>query len=68
MVTGAVGISPRIDWEQWADGRTWELQRGEDFEQSASNARRAVIAWANRRQLAIRTSVPDPDTLRIQIT
>lgn len=68
VVDGGAGASSRVPWEQWADGQTWELRRGEDFEQDVVRARRAVVAWANRRGRTAHTSVVDADTLRVKIS
>jgi hypothetical protein len=66
VVEGDAGISRRVPWELFSDGRVWELLEGQDFDQDAEHARRAVMAWAYRRGVKVRTSVPSPDRLRVQ--
>lgn len=66
VVEVEVGASPSVGWAEFADGRTYELRRGEDFTQEARLARRAAISWSLRRGLHARTSVPDPDTLIVR--
>lgn len=67
VVDGGVGVSRRVPWAQYADGRVWELTRGEDYDQDDEHARRAAMAWAYRHDLGIRTSVPSPGRLRVMI-
>lgn len=66
VVDEGLGSSRRVPWEEYTDGRVWELSRGQDFDQDAEHARRAVMAWATRNGWRVRTSVPDPDTLRVR--
>ena len=56
----------RVPWAQFADGRTWRLVRGQDFDQDAEHARRAAMAWATRNGWRVQTSVRDADTLLVQ--
>ena len=66
VVEVEVGATPSVDWAAIADGRTYELRRGEDFQQEARLARRAAISWSLRRGLHARSSVPDTETLIIR--
>jgi hypothetical protein len=66
VVDEGLGSSRRVSWADFADGRVWELHRRADFDQDAEHARRAAMAWATRNGWRVRTSVPDPDTLRVQ--
>ena len=66
VVEVEVGATPTVDWAAIADGRTYELRRGEDFFQEARLARRAAISWSLRHGMNTRSSVPDPDTLIIR--
>lgn len=67
VISESVGVSAYVPWERYADGQTWELERGVDFSQDAEHARAAVRAWARRRGWVARTSVPRPDVLRIRV-
>lgn len=66
VVDEGLGNSRRVRWEDYADGRVWELRRDVDFDQDAERARRAAMAWAYRHEVTVRTSVPSPDRLRVQ--
>lgn len=55
-----------MPWEDYSDGRVWELSRPDDFDQDAEHARRAAMSWAYRHDATVRTSVPSPDRLRVQ--
>lgn len=67
VIQTPIGSAPYVPWQDYADGQTWELRQGEDFRQDAEHARAAVRAWARRRGLVVRTSVPAPDRLRVQV-
>jgi hypothetical protein len=66
VVEDGVGVSRRVPWDAYADGRVWELERGLDYDQDDEHARRAAKAWAYRRGAEFRTSVPSPGRLRVQ--
>lgn len=66
VVDERIGL-PRTPWADFADGRVWELERGVDYVQDDERARRAAMAWAQRHDVRIRTSVVSPGRLRIQI-
>lgn len=57
VVTTGIGLPRRVPWADYADGRTWELIEGTDFDQDPEHARRAAIMWALRRGRSVRTSV-----------
>ena len=67
VIHEGIGNPRRVPWADYADGRTWELVRGQDFDQDAEHARRAAMAWAYRHDAEVRTSVPSPDRLRVQL-
>lgn len=67
VISEAVGVSAYVPWERYADGQTWELERGVDFAQDAELARAAVRAWARRRGWAAKTSVPRTGVLRVRV-
>ena len=54
------------DWSKFGDGKAWELTRGEDFTQTARQARAAFKKWVQRRGLTCRVVVVDDNTLRVQ--
>jgi hypothetical protein len=66
VVDEGLGSSRRVRWDEFTDGRVWQLVRGTDFDQDAEHARRAAMAWAARNGWRVRTAVLDPDTLRVQ--
>lgn len=66
VVDEGLGTPRRVRWEDFSDGRAWELRKGIDFDQDAEHARRAAMAWAYRRGGRVRTSVPSPGRLRVQ--
>jgi len=66
VVEDGVGVSRRVPWENFSDGRVWELVAGTDYDQDDEHARRAAMAWAYRRGARVRTSVPSPGRLRVQ--
>ena len=66
VVDDGMQSTRRVRWENYSDGRVWELERGVDYDQDDEHARRAVMAWANRRGTRVRTSVPSPGRLQVE--
>ena len=57
VVDGILEITPRATypWDQWFDGRTWELTPGEDFNCQLQYMRGAVYTAARRLGKKIKT-------------
>jgi hypothetical protein len=56
----------RYPWNEWFDGSTWELTRGEDFDCPASSFRVRAQAAAAQRGMKLATRVRE-DTCLIQV-
>lgn len=57
---------PRYLWDEWLDGRYWELKRGVDFT-DLERCRAAAIMYAMRHKLTISTEKIDEDTLAVYL-
>jgi hypothetical protein len=55
-------------WDEWSDGRTWQITRGEDFEVSAMAMRAQITGAATRRGMRAIIRKKGPDTLRFRFT
>lgn len=53
-------------WDEWFDGRHWEIVRGEDFDSSVENFRGNALAAARRRSMRVKTHLVNGNTIRIQ--
>ena len=60
--------SRKYPWDEWFDGQTRLLRRGEDFELNTDTFRANMTGAAVRRRLRLRTNKIDADTLMIQVT
>lgn len=49
------------DWDNWLDGRVWELVAGEDFACKPSSIRLLALGAARRRKVGVRVSVNTKD-------
>lgn len=47
----------KYDWDNWADGTTWLIERGKDYSVSDSAFQAAAYQAARRRGLELRTAV-----------
>jgi hypothetical protein len=56
----------RYPWEEWCDGRTWVLVRGEDFSCQVKSMQNTVNVHAFRAAIQIRTRILDDDRLQIK--
>ena len=61
-----VGRKRKYDWNLWLDGNIWELKRPDDFQCSAKVMRTGAFQAGNKRNLKVRTTIVDDDTLVIQ--
>lgn len=52
-------------WDDWLDGRIWQLTKGKDFNCLTNSMRVQAYARARERQLRVRTTIHG-DTLIIQ--
>jgi hypothetical protein len=71
IVEDAVWGSPRrsvgrYPWEEWCDGKTRVLTRGEDFSCTVKSMQNAVNVRAFRTAAVIRTRVLDDDRIQIK--
>lgn len=55
----------RYPWNEWLDGRTWELKRGVDFECSTISFRTSAYAMARKRSQQLRSVISD-DAITLQ--
>lgn len=46
----------RYPWDEWTDGGTWKLTRGEDFDAPADQFRNRLYAVATRRGKKVMTA------------
>lgn len=60
------GRASKYPWEQWFDGRTWELTKGEDYNVQNENMRSATYIAAKRSGKRVSISVVDETTIRLQ--
>jgi hypothetical protein len=61
-----VPATPRVNWEQWANGSWWELEAGKDFRQDATRAGRAARQWASNHGFHCSAKCTETGNLRIQ--
>ncbi len=66
FVFSNVGRKRKYNWNLWLDGRIWELKRPDDFQCSAKVMRTGASQAGNKRNLKVRTTIVDDDTLVIQ--
>jgi hypothetical protein len=66
FVFSDVGRKRKYNWNLWLDGRIWELKRPDDFQCSAKVMRTGAFQAGNKRNLKVRTTIVDDDTLVIQ--
>ena len=70
MVPDIVKAAPRTDynWEQYADGKWWQLKKGEDYTVMTASARTAVTKWGEREGLTVETAnLKDEDGFVLRI-
>lgn len=46
-------------WETWADGKTWLLERGDDYIVSDGAVRAAAYSWAKHNGMECQTALVD---------
>lgn len=56
---------PKYDWNNWTNGRVWELKKGEDFHNNPTSFRTLIYNVAVRRNMIVSTSV-DGDSIYLQ--
>ena len=58
MVPEIVKAAPRTDynWEQYTDGKWWQLKKGEDYTVLTASARLAAIKWGEREGYSVETA------------
>tara|TARA_R100001163_G_C5067520_1_gene206714 strand:+ start:965 stop:1231 length:267 start_codon:yes stop_codon:yes gene_type:complete len=66
FVFSDAGRKRKYNWNLWLDGRIWELKRPDDFQCSAKIMRTGAFQAGNKRNLKVRTTIVDDDTLVIQ--
>jgi len=59
------GRPPIYPWDEWLDGRIWELTQGEDFEISMDNMENYIRKTAYRKEIEISVFRHDEKTLII---
>lgn len=62
----SAGRPRKYPWEEWLDGRTWELTRGEDFTSNALAFRNQIYTRARDFGKLVSVTIVDDDTLRMQ--
>lgn len=53
-------------WDEWLNGDIWELERDQDFVNTAAAFRAQAYVAAKARGLRVRTTSHDADSLTIQ--
>lgn len=53
------------DWENWFDGQSWKLVRGEDFSTDVVAFRRYLYTVAHTKKVRVRTKVVGDDALMV---
>lgn len=56
----------KYPWQQWFDGRAWELRRGEDFGCTARSMRSSAIQAAKRMGCRCKTRLVDDSVIVIE--
>lgn len=56
----------KYDWDQWLNGKVWELEQGSDFFIALNNFRSAATAAARDKGGKVRTAKTGAKTLVIQ--
>lgn len=64
--SGGRGRKQMYPWEEWLDGRIWELKRGNDFNGKAKAMVEQARLRCFREGLRLRGQVLDENTIRIQ--
>jgi hypothetical protein len=49
----------KYPWDEWLDGRTWELEPGVDFNGTPAAMRATILTQARREDVAVRTRIAD---------
>jgi hypothetical protein len=50
-------------WDDWFDGRIWELHPGEDFDGPTTSLERVIRTSANRRDIKVRIRIDDGNVI-----
>lgn len=67
-LSGSLTGSSSYDWGKILDGGKWELKRGTDFgDIPTSSVQSAAYGAARRHKVRVTTSVPDDDTVVVQV-
>jgi len=53
-------------WDQWFDGRIWQLDQGVDFEGPSVSMERVIRTTANRRRVRVRVRITEDDSVVLQ--
>jgi len=56
----------RYPWDEWLDGKTRILTRGEDFDSSVAAVRNSIYIKGYRRNVKVRIRIIDENTVQIQ--
>ena len=56
----------KYPWDEWLDGRTWELKRDIDFDCQMDSFRTAAFSEAKGRNVKLASTLVDDVTIRIQ--
>ena len=56
----------RFPWEQWANGKTWKVTKGDDFNSTALRFRQRLYTRAKEFGMKVRTKVIDKKTVAFQ--
>lgn len=52
---GGLGAPPKYPWDKWADGGSWRITRGEDFDIPAVSMAAVIRSYAKRNGLFVGT-------------
>ncbi len=58
-----LGRPPKYPWDEWLDGSTWRITRGQDFDVEPSSMRKGASQAASRRGLRAQTQIEDDSVI-----
>jgi len=61
------GRTHQYPWGDWTDGRTWEVEKGEDFECTLNSFRNGLYSIAKTLAMKVTSmTIPDEGTIRFR--
>lgn len=61
------GRTHQYPWAEWTDGRTWEVEKGEDFECTLNSFRNGLYSIAKTLAMKVTSmTIPDEGVIRFR--